>query len=78
MQILSAQISWSHNVDIVSKCKAPIEREFYMKMAKKNGWTYRVLIYHIEEGTFERTMVSQSNFKDNLPTNMHQETAFVV
>ncbi len=78
LQTLSAQISWSHNVAILSKCKDPLEREFYMKMAKRNGWTYRVLIHHIEGGTFERTMIAQSNFKDNLPTNLHPEAALVV
>lgn len=74
---LSAEISWSHNVAILSKCKDPLEREFYMKMAKRNGWTYRVLIHHIEGGTFEKTMVAQSNFKKNLPTNLHPEAILV-
>ncbi len=37
VQTLSAQISWSHNVALLSKCKDPLEREFYMKMSKKNG-----------------------------------------
>jgi predicted nuclease of restriction endonuclease-like (RecB) superfamily len=77
LQTLSAQISWSHNVAILSKCKDTIEREFYMRMAKKNGWTYRVLIHHIEGGTFEKTMVAQSNFKKNLPTNLHPEAILV-
>ncbi|MCH9624982.1 MAG: putative nuclease YhcG [Chlamydiales bacterium] len=77
LQTLSAQISWSHNVAILSKCKDPIEREIYMKMSKRNGWTYRVLLHHIEIGTFERTMVAQSNFKEKLPTNLHPEAILV-
>ena len=77
LQTVSAQISWSHNVAILSKCKDPIEREFYMKMSKRNGWTYRVLLHHIEIGTFERTMVAQSNFKEKLPTNLHPEAILV-
>lgn len=48
LQTLSAQISWSHNVAILSKCKDSLEKEFYMKMSKRNGWTYRVLIHQIE------------------------------
>lgn len=63
LQTLSAQISWSHNVVILSKCKGPLEKEFYMKMSKRNGWTYRVLIHQIELGTYENTVFSQSNFK---------------
>ena len=44
---LSSEISWSHNVALLSKCKDLLEKEFYMKMSKRNGWTYRVLIHHI-------------------------------
>lgn len=44
-------------------------------MSKRNGWTYRVLIHHIELGTYENTLISQSNFKKNLPTNLYPEAA---
>lgn len=71
LQTLSAQISWSHNVVNLSKCKDPLEKEFYMKMSKRNGWTYRVLIHQIELGTYENTLLSQSNFKKNLAKNLH-------
>ena len=78
VQTLSAQISWSHNVAILSKCKDLLEKEFYMRMSKKNGWTYRVLIHHIEGGAYENTLLAQSNFKKNLPTNLYPEAALVV
>lgn len=78
LQTLSAQISWSHNVALISKCKDLLEREFYMKMSIRNGWTYRVLIHHIEIGTFEKTMIAQSNFDKSLPTNLRPEAALVV
>ena len=42
---LSSEISWSHNVALLSKCKDLLEKEFYMKMSRRNGWTYRVLIH---------------------------------
>ncbi len=77
LQTLSAQISWSHNVAILSKCKDDVQKEFYMKMSKKNGWSYRILLNHIESGTFERTMLAQSNFKENLPVNMHPEALLI-
>ena len=35
LQTLSAEISWSHNVAILSKCEDLLEREFYMRMSKK-------------------------------------------
>lgn len=78
LQTLSAQISWSHNVAILSKCKDLLKKEFYMKMSKRNGWSYRVLIHQIELGTYEKTLISQSNFKKNLPTNLHPEAILAV
>jgi predicted nuclease of restriction endonuclease-like (RecB) superfamily len=78
LQTLSAQISWSHNVALLSKCKDPLEREFYMKMSRKNGWSYRVLIHHIEMSTFEKTMLAQSNFNKSLPVNLRPEAALAV
>jgi predicted nuclease of restriction endonuclease-like (RecB) superfamily len=61
LQAMTAEISWTHNVVLFQKCKDHLEREFYMKMTKRNGWTYRVLIHHIEMGTFEKTVMTQSN-----------------
>lgn len=75
---LSSEISWSHNVALLSKCKDLLEKEFYMKMSKKNGWTYRVLLHHIENGTYEKTVTSQSNFEKNLPANLHPEAKLAV
>jgi hypothetical protein len=43
LQTLSREIGWSHNVTIIHKCKDALEREFYIKMVIKFGWTYRVL-----------------------------------
>ena len=49
-----------------------------MKMSKRNRWTYRVLIHQIEHGTYENTILSQSNFKKNLPVMLHSEAALTV
>ena len=44
---LVAEIGWSHNCVILEKCKDPLEREFYIKMTKRFGWTKDVLINNI-------------------------------
>ena len=44
LQTLSAEISWSHNIAILEKCKDILEREFYMRMSKKYSWSYRVIL----------------------------------
>ncbi len=40
---LVREISWSNNIIIMEKCKDDLEREFYIQMAKRYGWTKRVL-----------------------------------
>lgn len=75
---LSAEISWSHNVAILSKCEGLLEREFYMRMSKKNSWSYRVLLNQIDNRNYEKTMVSQTNFDNNLPEKMKPEAKLAV
>ncbi len=36
------EISWSHNLVILEKCKDDQEREFYISMVRKYGWTKQV------------------------------------
>ncbi len=38
----------------MEKCKDQLEREFYIKMTKKYGWTKDVLINHIENKSYEK------------------------
>lgn len=38
---------------IMEKCKEILEREFYIQMTKRYGWTKDVLINHIENHSYE-------------------------
>jgi len=64
---LVADISWSKNIVIIQKCKDPIEREFYIKMTRRYGWTKDVLINNIEGKAFEKYLTNQTNFDDTVP-----------
>jgi predicted nuclease of restriction endonuclease-like (RecB) superfamily len=46
---LVQEISWAHNIIIMEKCKDDLEREFYIRMTKKFGWSKNVLIHQIEK-----------------------------
>jgi len=70
---LLAEISWTHHLSILEKCKDSLEREFYIRMTKRCGWSYRALINNIENKTYERLMISQENFEANLPAKMKPE-----
>ena len=50
---LVREISWSHNVVILEKCKDTAEREFYIRSAQRFGWTRNVLVHQIENGTLK-------------------------
>ncbi len=64
---LVREISWSKNLVIMEKCKNQYEREFYLKMVKKYGWTKNVLINHIENKSYEKYLINQTNFDETVP-----------
>lgn len=63
---LVAEFSWSKNIAIMEKCKNQLERVFYIKMTKKYGWTKDVLINHIENKSYEKYLINQTNFDETL------------
>lgn len=54
------EISWSHNLAIITRCKTAEEREFYLKLAKKENYSFRELERQISSSLFERTMIHHS------------------
>lgn len=64
---LVREISWSNNVVIMEKCKDDLQREFYIQMAKRYGWTKRILANFIEAQTYEKYLLNQTNFDATLP-----------
>lgn len=71
LQPLVGEIGWAHNTIVFSKCKDDLEREFYIRMTRKFGWSKRVLIHRIENKDYERTISSQTNF-DQTVTEEHR------
>jgi len=63
---LVQEIGWSHNIIILEKCQDALEKEFYIRMTKKYGWTKSILIHQIEGKSYERYLVNQTNFDENL------------
>jgi len=66
LQPLVAEIGWSHNIIIMEKCRDDLEREFYIRMTKKYGWTKNILVHQIEGGAYERYLTNQTNFDKSL------------
>ncbi|MEH2195632.1 MAG: PDDEXK nuclease domain-containing protein [Nostoc sp.] len=72
------EIGWSHNLVIVEKCKDELEREFYIRMTRKFGWTKNVLIHQIENQTYEKTLLNQTNFDKTVPAEIRNQLKLAV
>ncbi len=75
---LVREIGWSHNLAIMEKCKDDLEREFYLRMTRKFGWTKNVLIHQIENQTYEKTLLNQTNFEQTLPEEIRIQAKLAV
>ncbi len=60
---LVREIGWTHNLIIMEKCKDNLEREFYIRMTRKYGWTKNVLIHQIEGNSYDLYLTNQTNFE---------------
>jgi predicted nuclease of restriction endonuclease-like (RecB) superfamily len=67
LQPVVAEISWAKNIVIMQKCKDPLEREFYIRITKKFGWTKDVLINNIENQAYAKYLTNQTNFDEAVP-----------
>src|SRR3972149_7426365 len=72
------EIGWSHNIIIFEKCESDLEREFYIRMTKKYGWTKNVLVLKIEGKTYENTLVNQTNFGKTVPEAIKNQAKLAV
>jgi len=68
LQPLVAEISWVKNIIILERCKDTLEREFYIKMTRKFGWSKNVLVNQIENKAYEKYLLNQTSFDENVPT----------
>jgi predicted nuclease of restriction endonuclease-like (RecB) superfamily len=71
LSTLLREISWSHNLAIFSRCKTVEEREFYLKLAKQENYSFRELDRQISASHFERTMIGNSNLSTALRESNH-------
>ena len=75
---LVAEISWSKNCVIMEKCSDPSEREFYIKMTKRYGWTKDVLVNNIENQAFAKYLTNQTNFDETVPEKYRLQAKLAV
>lgn len=74
LSTLLREISWSHNLAIFSRCKTVEEREFYLKLARKEMYSFKELERQISASLFERTMIGDKKLSTALREIDHNLT----
>ena len=75
---LVREISWSKHIVILKKCKDNLQRQFYTIATKKFGWTKNVLIHQIENKTYEKYLLNQTNFDETIPDKIKNQAILAV
>jgi len=78
LQPLVGEISWTKNLVIMARCKDPLEREFYIRMTRKFGWSKNVLIHQIENQSYEKSLLGQTNFDRTLTLELRAQAKLAV
>lgn len=68
-----AQLSWTNNLIIFSRCKTEEEREFYIRLTIQEKYSKRELERQINAAVFERTMIGNAK----LPTALKEKNTDV-
>lgn len=75
---LVREIGWSHNLAILERCKDPLEREFYLRMTRKFGWSKNVLVHQIDNQSYEKSLLGQTNFDQALTPELRAQAKLAV
>ena len=73
LQPLVGEVSWAKNLVIMGRCKDSLEREFYLRMTRKFGWTKKVLIHQIDNQSYEKSLLGQTNFDQALTPKLRDQ-----
>jgi predicted nuclease of restriction endonuclease-like (RecB) superfamily len=73
---LLRELSWSHNLAIMSRSKRGEEREFYLRLAAREHWSFRELQRQLNGALFERTVLSPPKLSTAL-AELHPEAGAV-
>ncbi|MFN8360779.1 MAG: PDDEXK nuclease domain-containing protein [Candidatus Kapaibacterium sp.] len=75
---LVREISWSHNMLIVERCSDDLEREYYLKATAKFGWSKRTLQDNLRTKSYQKFLMSQTNFTTTLGESQQKQSVFTV
>ena len=78
LQPLVGEISWTHNLLIMARCKDDLEREFYLRASARFGWTKSVLQHQLDNQSYRQYLAGQTNFDAALPDSIKAQALLAV
>jgi predicted nuclease of restriction endonuclease-like (RecB) superfamily len=76
LSTLLRELPWSHNLAIMSRCQREEEREFYLRLANRERWSFRELQRQLAGALFERTVLSPAKLSPAV-TELHPDAGTV-
>jgi DUF1016 N-terminal domain len=73
---LIRNLSWSSNLLILSRCKSPEEREFYLRLAYREGWDKRETDRQLRGALFERAILDRPKVSPAV-TQLHSDAEMI-
>jgi predicted nuclease of restriction endonuclease-like (RecB) superfamily len=62
----------------MGRCKNPLEREFYIRMTRRFGWSRSVLVHQIDNQSYEKSLLGQTNFEQVLTPELRGQAKLAV
>ncbi len=78
LQPLVREISWAKNLVIFTRCKDELEREFYLRATARFGWTKAVLQHQVDNKSYEKYLLNQTNFDKTLTPELQAQAVLAV
>lgn len=78
LQPMVAEISWAKNLAIFTRCKDELEREFYLRATARFGWTKAVLQHQIDNKSYEKYLLNQTNFDQAISPERQAQASLAV
>lgn len=78
LQPLVGEISWAKNLLIMARCKDDLAREFYLRATARFGWTKAVLQHQIDNQSYEKYLLNQTNFDKALTPDTQAQASLAV
>lgn len=75
---LVREIAWGQNTILFEARLDDTEREFYIRMTRKYGWSRAVLVLNIEAQTYRKYLANQTNFDSTVPENVRSQAKLAV